>query len=135
MSAEDIRPSAAGVLFIVVVFALRYSALTEDKEGSVAVMREFELPNKHHVIQKQRFLRYDVKDQILYFEFMFEERDSEGQPVRERTVPMNMRYTGRYELGLLMERVGFEVVDVFRDYDRQPFNGKYEMIVVGRKHG
>jgi SAM-dependent methyltransferase len=129
---DHLRP---GGLFIVVVFALRHSAVTEDKEGSVSILREFELPDKRRVIQSQRFVRYDPKDQILYFEFMFEEHDAEGTLLGTRTVPMDMRYTSRYELQLLMERVGFEVVDVFRDYDRQPFNGKYEIIMVARKKG
>jgi SAM-dependent methyltransferase len=127
---EHLRP---GGLFIVVAFALNHSVITEDKEGSLRLLREFELPDKHHVVQRQRFVRYDPKDQILYFEFIFEEHDTAGALLRERTVPMDMRYTSRYELALLMERVGFEVVDVFRDYDKQPFNGMYEIIMVGRK--
>lgn len=122
-----------GGLFIVAVFALNFSAVAEDRENSVRVLREFELPDKRRVVQRQRFLRYDPKDQILYFEFTFEEYDAAGELIRERNVPMDMRYTSRYELGLLMERAGFEVVDVFRDYDRQPFDGKHEIIMVARK--
>jgi hypothetical protein len=34
---------------------------------------------------------------------------------------------------LLLERAGFEVVDVFRDYDRNPFDGTGEIISVARR--
>lgn len=129
---DHLRP---GGLFIVAAFALSHAVAARDTEESFRVLMEFDLPGGRRVVQHQRFLRYDPGSQVLYFEFKFEEHDSEGRPVRERTVPMPMRYTSRYELQLLMERVGFEVVDVFRDYERQPFNGKGEIIMVGRKSG
>jgi len=122
-----------GGLFIVAMFALNYSAVAEDREGELRVLREFELPNKHRVVQTQRFIRYDRKEQILYFEFKFEQYDTAGGLLCERTVPMDMRYASRYELQLLMERVGFEIINIFRDYDKNPFNGKYEIIMVARK--
>ncbi|MBN1901735.1 methyltransferase domain-containing protein [Candidatus Sumerlaeota bacterium] len=122
-----------GGLFIVVVFALNFSVLAKDSEDSFRVLREFDLPDGNHVVQSQRFAKHDRAKQILYFEFKFEEKDRNGLMVRERTVPMDMRYTLRYELQLLMERAGFEVVDVFQDYEKRPFSGKYEIIMVGRK--
>lgn len=127
---NHLRP---GGLFIVVVFALNHSVASQETESTFHVLNEFTLPNECHVVQGQRFLKHDPKDQILYFEFKFEEHDNGGQLVRERIVPMTMRYTSRYELQLLMERVGFEVIDVFSDYDKRPFTGKHEIIMVGRK--
>jgi SAM-dependent methyltransferase len=125
-----IRP---GGLFIVVVFALNFSVLAKDSEETFRVLKEFDLPGGRHVVQSQRFARHDRANQILYFEFKFQEKDSAGKIVREKTVPMNMRYTLRYELQLLMERAGFDVIDVFQDYEKRPFSGKYEIIMVGRK--
>jgi ubiquinone/menaquinone biosynthesis C-methylase UbiE len=122
-----------GGIFIVVAFALNFSAITEDKENTVRFTREFELPEGRRVVQTTRFLRYDPGEQMLYFEFAFVEHDAAGRIVRERTVPMDMRYTSRNELQLLMERVGFEVFNVFQDYEKRPFSGKYEIIMVARK--
>ena len=56
--------------------------------------------------------------------------DAEGATVHERTFSMSHRYTFRYELQLLLERVGFEVVDVYRDYDRNSYDGTGEILVV-----
>ena len=53
--------------------------------------------------------------------------------MRERTLPLYTRYTFRYELQLLLERVGFEVVDVHGDYDRRPYDGTGEILAVARR--
>ena len=53
--------------------------------------------------------------------------------MRERTLPLTTRYTFRYEMQLLLERAGYELVDVFRDYDRRPFDGSGEIISVARR--
>ena len=36
-------------------------------------------------------------------------------------------------LQLLLGRIGFEMVDVFRDYDRTPYDGTGEIIAVARR--
>ena len=46
---------------------------------------------------------------------------------------MHTRYMFRYELQLLLERVGFEVIDIFRDYDENPYDGTGEIIAVTRR--
>jgi hypothetical protein len=33
----------------------------------------------------------------------------------------------------LLEQAGFEIVDVFRDFDRAPYDGTGEMIAVARR--
>ena len=53
--------------------------------------------------------------------------------MRERIVPMVTRYTFRYELQLLLERVGFEIVDTYRDYEGNPFDGTGEIIAMTRR--
>ncbi len=46
---------------------------------------------------------------------------------------MDTRYTFGYELQLLLEGVGFELIDIFRDYDRNPYDGTGEIITVARR--
>jgi hypothetical protein len=46
---------------------------------------------------------------------------------------MSHRYTFCYELQLLLERAGFKVVDVYRDYDRNPYAGTGEILAVARR--
>jgi hypothetical protein len=78
-------------------------------------------------------VRNDPVLQIQHAELRFEEFDAEGTLVRERTLPLTTRYTFRWEMQLLLERARFELVDVFRDYERTPFDGTGEIIAVARR--
>jgi SAM-dependent methyltransferase len=56
-----------------------------------------------------------------------------GERVHSRTLLLTTRYTFRYEQQVLLERVGFELADVFRDDDRTPYDGTGEIIAVARR--
>ena len=84
-------------------------------------------------MRSDRFVSNDPVMQIQHCEQRFQEYATDGSLIRERVIPMDTRYTFRYELQLLLEKVGFHVVDVFRDYDRNKFDGTGEIIMIGRK--
>jgi hypothetical protein len=46
---------------------------------------------------------------------------------------MDTRYTFRYELQLLLEKTGFEVLEVYRDFYKNPFDGSGEIITVAQR--
>jgi len=77
--------------------------------------------------------KIDPQNQIQKSEIRFEEFDQTGALIRERTLPMDMRYTFRYELQLLLEKTGFEVLEVYRDYDKNPYDGNREIITVAQR--
>jgi cyclopropane fatty-acyl-phospholipid synthase-like methyltransferase len=122
-----------GGTFIVDVYAPSYRAMAQEPDGPWVLGREFPLPDGHTLKRWFRFVRNDPKLQMQYYERRFEQIDAEGATVRERTFSMSHRYTFRYELQLLLERVGFEVVDVFRDYGRNPYDGTGEILAVARR--
>lgn len=123
----------AGGTFIVDVYAPHYKIMSQRPDGQFITQKEFELPNGNNVIRKDRFVRNDRATQIQYTELKFEETNPDGVTVREKIVPMDTRYTFRYELQLLLEKVGFEIKSVFRDYDKNPFNGTGEIIMVAQR--
>ena len=127
---EHLRPGAD---FIVDVYAPIFEQLAQTAEGTFVMKKEFDLPNGNHVIRRDRFVRNDVANQIKYTEIRFEEYLSTGDLRRQRTLPLNTRYTFRYELALLLETVGFELVDFFRNYEKHPFDGTGEIIAVARR--
>jgi len=127
---DHLRP---GSLLIIDVYAPNLHRLAQDSAGPFMVRREFDLPNGHHVIRRDRFVGNDLVQQISHSEIRFEEYDRAGRLVRERTVPMDTRYTFRFELQLLLERSGFEVLELYRDYDRNPYDGTGEIIAVSRR--
>ena len=72
-------------------------------------------------------------DQVRLFEFKFEEFEVAGRPVRERVVPLRTRYLFHDELQLLLETVGFQVLEVYLDYEESCYDGTGEMIIVARR--
>ncbi len=127
---RHLRP---GGLFVVDLYAPNFSFLASEPDRPFILRREFDLPNGHHVIRKDRSVQNDIASQIQHSELRFEEYDAAGVLVRERTLPLYTRYTFRYELQLLLERAGLEVVGVYRDYDRHPYDGTGEIIAMARR--
>lgn len=126
---RHLRP---GGYFIVSVIAPDFDRLAQKPDDAFIIRREFDLPNGHHVIRKDRLVGHDVVNQTRQIEFKFEEFDAGGTLVRERVVPLHTRYTFFQELLLLLERAGFTVVDVFRDYERNTYDGTGEIIALTR---
>jgi hypothetical protein len=122
-----LRPSEQ---FILDLYAPSFPLLAQVPDRPFVVRRAFDLPNGHQVIRKDHFVRNDLVNQIHYSELRFEEYDRTGSLVHERLVPLQTRCTFRYELQLLLERVGFEVIAFFGDYDQKPYDGTGEIIAV-----
>lgn len=122
-----------GGTFIVATFAPYFPVLAQESEGKDVKRGEFTMPDGNPVVQWERFIKHDLANQVLHFRFRFEECNASGEIVNTAEAPMDMRYTFRYELQLLFERAGFQVTDVFRDYERHPYDGTGEIIMVGRK--
>jgi SAM-dependent methyltransferase len=122
-----------GGLLIVDIYAPSYRYLAMEPDQAFFLRRETRLPNGHALKRWDRFVRNDPLLQIQHTELRFQEFDNQRKLVRERTLPLTTRYTLRWEMQLLLERAGFEVVDVFRDYDRNPFDGTGEIISVARR--
>jgi SAM-dependent methyltransferase len=129
---EHLRP---GGVFIVDVYAPDYRLLVQEPDRPFSLRHESALPNGGRLVRSDRFMRNDRVAQVQHYEIRFQEYDRGGALVRERTLPLSTRYTFRYELQLLLERVGFEVVDVYRDYDKNSYDGTGEIIAVARRPG
>lgn len=127
---EHLRPDGYFLLNVIAPDPARLA----QKPGVVFVTRrEFDLPNGHHVIRKERLVAHDAVNQVRRFEFKFEEYSPAGELLRERYVPLATRYLFRNELERLLGGVGFQVVDIFGDYNQAPYDGVGEMIVVARR--
>lgn len=107
--------------------------LARTPSDEFTVQREFGLPNGHHVLRKERLVQHDGVNQVRHFEFLFEEFDTTGRMVRERVISLRTRYLFRHELQHLLETVGFQIMEVYRDYDKNPYDGTGEMIMVARR--
>jgi SAM-dependent methyltransferase len=122
-----------GGLLIINLYAPRFSKLAQPPDEEFTFRKEYDLPNGNHVIQKRRWRGTDLVNQINTEEILFEEYDPDGELFRKRTVPLLTRYTFRYELQLLLEKTGYNIRDIYRDYEKNPYDGTGEIIVVAQR--
>jgi SAM-dependent methyltransferase len=126
-----------GGLFIIDIYAPDFEKLAEKPNQPFTDRKDFDLPDGHHVVRYDRFIKNDLKNQIQHSEIRFEEFDQTGTLIRRLTLPMDRRYTFQYGLQLLLEKTGFEVLEFYRDFDKNPYDGTGEIITVaqrGRRH-
>lgn len=69
-------------------------------------------------------ITYDPVTQIMHGNWKFETLDDDGNVIGERVRPLTMRQTYRQEMRYLAELCGFEVVEVYRDYQWNPADGR-----------
>ena len=69
-------------------------------------------------------ISYNPCTQIMSGNWKFETYDDDGNVIGERIRPLTMRQTYRWEMFLLAELCGFEVVDIYRGYkgDKEDLN-------------
>jgi SAM-dependent methyltransferase len=122
-----------GGYFVIGLIAPDPMRLAEAPSDEFQVRREFELPNGHHVVRKQRLVQHDSVTQVRRFDFRFEERDRSGNIVRDRLVPLLMRYSFPDELESRLREVGFRQVETLVGYDGRKYDGTGEMVVVAQR--
>ena len=76
---------------------------------------------------------YDHYNQIASVRIIVEELDDSGAVDRRTYKDFQLRYAHRWEIEHLLTRCGYEVLDLFGDFDRSPFDeSSTEMVWVAR---
>lgn len=125
-----LEPGGSLVLSLIAPDPMRLAEVPSD---AFHVRREFELPNGHQVVRKQRMVEHDAITQVRRFEFKFEERDQSGKIVRERLVPLWMRYSFPDELENRLREAGFGQIEKLGGYDGKKYDGTGELVVVAKR--
>ena len=95
---------------------------------------EFNMPDGRRVIRRHKIVLRDVANQVNYVELIYYVTYPDGR--QERLVQaFPMRYLFKFEAEHLLARAGFEVEQLYADYDKSPYGSKYpgELIFVARK--
>lgn len=95
---------------------------------------EFSTPDGRRVVRRHKTVAVNRYEQVNRFELIYYVTHPDGR--QERLVhAFSMRYLFRFEAEHLLVRAGFEVTQVFADYDRSPYGSKYpgELVFVARK--
>lgn len=75
----------------------------------------------------------DVANQISTSHYIFEEIDAEGQTLSRDHVFEETRHTFRYEMQYLFELCGFQVLELWGDFNRGPYRQGKEQIWLVQK--
>ena len=95
---------------------------------------EFMTPDGRQVSRRHKFVSKDRFSQINRVELIYYVTHPDGR--KERLVhSFQMRYLFRFEAEHLLARCGFELEQVYADFDKSPYGSKYpgELILVARK--
>ena len=128
------RHLAKGGKLILDIFNPMVESLTRDNLGEeVGEEPEFTTPDGRRVIRCSKTVSRDLFNQVIHVELIYYVTHPDGR--QERLVhAFPMRYLFRYEAEHLLVRSGFEVEQVYADYDKSLFGSKYpgELIYVAK---
>ena len=91
------------------------------------------MPDGRKVIRRHSIVSRDEANQVNYVELIYYVTHPDGR--QERLVQaFPMRYLFRFEAEHLLARAGFEVEQLYADYDKSPFGSKQpgELIFVAK---
>jgi hypothetical protein len=129
------RHLVKGGRLILDIFNPSLESLTRDDVGlEVGDEPEFTTPDGRRVVRRSKIVSRDRFNQINYVELIYYVTQPDGR--EERLVhAFPMRYLFRFEAEHLLARCGFEVEQVYADYDKSLYGSKYpgELIFVARK--
>ena len=121
--------------FILDVFNPSLEALTSDNLGEeIGEEPEFTAPDGRRVIRRHKIVERDRFNQVQHVELIYDVTHPDGR--EERLVhAFPMRYLFRFEAEHLLARCGFEVEQVYADFDKPPYGSTYpgELIFVAKK--
>lgn len=125
------RHLAPGGVFALDVFApdLARTALLEEPETE-----DIRAPDGAAEIRRFARIRRDQVAQVLTVHFRHERWEG-GAKVGEGTSEIRLRWFYRYELEHLLARAGFTLMALYGGFDRRPYDGKKEMIMLARATG
>jgi ubiquinone/menaquinone biosynthesis C-methylase UbiE len=107
------------------------------QEGDVAYhLRDVTAPDTGTVFVVWSQSSYDNHAQIINARIIVDELDAEGAAVGRIYRDFQLRYVHRWEMHHLLELCGYEVMDLFGDFDRTPFDEtSTEMVWVAGARG
>ena len=85
-------------------------------------------PTSGRLVTKWAARSTDLAAQLDHFTYLYDELQ-EGGEVKRQTIHLGLRYFGRFELELLLERAGFAVEAVYGSYDLSSFTSDSERLI------
>lgn len=113
--------------FIVDIFSPNFE-LCAIKEPKMQLLQHFYVPELQKVVVQWEYAKRDMAKQIIDVDFLYEEYDRDGN-VSKSTRSLKTSLIFRYEMEYLLEKNGFEILNIYGDYDRSPFTAESLQII------
>ncbi|WP_332238830.1 class I SAM-dependent methyltransferase [Sporolactobacillus sp. KGMB 08714] len=125
-------------ILIIHLFLPKAQYLGNHKKGGIggAILEDggyYTLENGNHLL-KTLFVTYDNSTQLQKASIIHEEMDAHSNLVKKFIKPLSVRIVYRYEMELLLKNSGFDLLNVFGDFNENPLtDGSWDMIFVAKK--
>ncbi|MCD6289632.1 MAG: class I SAM-dependent methyltransferase [Anaerolineae bacterium] len=121
-----------GGLLIIDLFLPNPARLGEE-DGRLMLQHTWKDETTGVTIVKQHARRVDFAEQRLDVHFIYDEISPDGT-IRRTVTPFTLRYLGRFEMQLLLERSGYIVEAVYGSWDLDPLESDSDrMIFIARR--
>ena len=118
--------------FMVDIFSPDFKLCAEEK-SDIRFLRHFYFPPEEKVVIQWEYVERNMAEQVLDIDFLYEAYNKKGE-LERFTRHLTMALIFRFEMQMMLEKNGFEVVDFFGDHERSPFTSKSpQMIFLCRK--
>ncbi|MEN6356367.1 MAG: class I SAM-dependent methyltransferase [Armatimonadota bacterium] len=101
--------------------------------GAVKKLKEFSHPDTGNRVIVWDTRSYDVENQLVEQDFIYEELDAQGKAVDRIYNKLSLRWAYRYEMQYLLELCGFKVEALYGDCMRGTFKYGGEQVWIVRK--
>jgi len=119
-------------IFMIDIFSPNFKLCAEEK-SDIRFLRHFYYPPENKVILQWEYAERNMAEQLIDIDFLYEEYDKNGN-LNRYTRHLNMAIIFRYEMQLLLEKNGFEILEFYGNYDKSKFTNKSsQMIYVCKK--
>jgi len=117
------------------IFGTRFPSQEELLQPSTEeYWRTYTDRDTHHNVDLYTISHYDALSQIQHYTTIRKYKNGDGQIVEEKRTKISLRYVFPKEMERILSYNGFEIVDVFQDWQETvATNDSYELIYVCKK--
>ena len=120
-------------IFMVDIFSPNFKLCAEEK-SDIRFLRHFYFPPEQKVIMQWEYVERNMAEQVLDIDFLYEEYDKNGN-INRHTRHLTMGVIFRYEMQLMLEKNGFEIVEFYGNHDKSKFtNESPQLIYICKKN-
>ena len=119
-------------LLMIDIFSPNFKLCAEEK-SEIRFLRHFYFEPENKTIIQWEYVERNMAEQLMSIDFLYEEYDRNGN-LNKSTRHLDMAIIFRFEMQMMLEKNGFEIVEFFGNYDKSEFTVKSpQMIYICKK--